>query len=195
MKTTSVILGVTLLCLPLTAWPQSTPPDAAGAYSFSNPASVMCAAWAKPALSPGGEKMRRFLEALELDAHVSARHGGTGFNPRDLEALLARAERICSAHPERGLAEVWREQKKTWHRGPWKTTTTSCRDILAAGDHNEDAFFFGIWLYAYDQAKDGNNIREALRSTPTGAAELVWEECARTPDAPLLGVLRRMQGK
>ena len=102
-----------LLCLPLTAWPQSTPPDAAGAYSFSNPASAMCAAWAKPALSPGGEKMRRFLEALELDAHVSARHGGTGFNPRDLEALLARAERICSAHPERGLAEVWREQKKT----------------------------------------------------------------------------------
>ena len=30
---------------------------------------------------------------------------------------------------------------------------------------------------------------------PAGAAELVWKECARTPDAPLLGVLRRMQGK
>ena len=122
MKTTSVFLGVTLLCLPLTAWPQSTPPDAAGREVFTDSASVMCAAWAEPALKPGGERMRRLLEALELDAYVSARHGGTGFNPRDLDALLARVERICAAHPERGLAEVWREQKKTWHRGPWKTT-------------------------------------------------------------------------
>lgn len=184
-----------LLCLPLTAWPQSTPPDAAGREVFTDSASAVCAAWGQPALKPGGERMRRLLEALELDAYVSARHGGTGFNPRDLDALLARVERICAAHPERGLAEVWREQKKTWHRGPWKTTMTRCRDILAAGDHNEDAFFFGIWLYAYDQARDGSNIGEALRDMPAGAAELVWKECARTPDAPLLGVLRRMQGK
>ncbi len=113
-----------LLCLPLTAWPQSTPPDAAGREVFTDSASVMCAARAEPALKPGGERMRRLLEALELDAYVSARHGGTGFNQRDLDALLARVERICAAHPERGLAEVWREQKKTWHRGPWKTTMT-----------------------------------------------------------------------
>ena len=72
---------------------------------------------------------------------------------------------------------------------------TRCRDILAAGDHNEDAFFFGIWLYAYDQARDGSNIGEALRDIPARAAELVWKECAHTPDAPLLDVLRRMQGK
>lgn len=72
---------------------------------------------------------------------------------------------------------------------------TRCRDILAAGDHNEDAYFFGIWLYAYDQARDGNNIGEALRNMPARAAELVWKECARTPDAPLLDVLRRMRGK
>ena len=44
-----------LLCLPLTAWPQSTPPDAAGREVFTDSASAMCAAWAQPALKPGGE--------------------------------------------------------------------------------------------------------------------------------------------
>lgn len=80
----------------------------------------MCASWAEPTLEPGGERMRRLLEALELDAYVSARYGGTGFNPRDLDALLARVERICAAHPKRGLAEVWREQKKPGIAAPGK---------------------------------------------------------------------------
>lgn len=62
----------------------------------------MCASWAEPTLEPGGERMRRLLEALELDA------------------LLARVERICAAHPERGLAEVWREQKKPGIAAPGK---------------------------------------------------------------------------
>ena len=181
-----------LLFLPLAAFPQNAAPDAAGGHSFSNPATAICAAWAGPATD--GEKMRRFLEALTLDAYVSARHGGTGFNWRDITSLLARVERICTAEPARSLAEVWQERKTAWHRGAWKANTVRCREILAAGDCNEDAFFFGIWLYAYDQAKDGRS-EATLQTLPQGGGAMVWEECERTPDARLLDVLRRMQGK
>ena len=114
-----------LLFLPLAAFPQNAAPDAAGGHSFSNPATAICAAWAGPATD--GEKMRRFLEALTLDAYVSARHGGTGFNWRDITSLLARVERICTAEPARSLAEVWQERKTAWHRGSWKANTFRCR--------------------------------------------------------------------